>query len=119
MPIRTEKHITRAMPRPVEAAGVVIMEGGYKRAPLAVARDFVRAQSLGEWGDAVEMADAVKLAELLAAYGDAQNAGGPVIAPFAFGGKECLCEHGTETWCRAALCPRKALAESGKGERDA
>jgi hypothetical protein len=87
----------------VEAAGIVIKEGGYKRPPLAVARDFVR-----------DARDADRLAELLAAY--AATSDGPIIPPFAFGREACLCPAGNESWCRAIGCPRKPVLTPPRAE---
>lgn len=98
----------------VEAAGIVIKDGGYKRSPLDIAREFVREQSEGEWGDDLIERDAARLAELLAAY--ARAADGPIIPAFTFGGDDCLCKDGTETWCRAALCPRQPAPSPSRAE---
>ena len=81
------------------AAGVLLSEGGYRRSALDIARDFVRDDR-----------DAPRLAELLNGYLRAPE--GQIIAPFAFGGKQCLCEAGTEEWCRAVGCPRKPIARN-------
>ncbi len=89
----------------VEAAGVVVKDAGYKRSPMDIARDFVREQSCGEWGDKLVEEDAAKLAQLLVAYARAGD--GPVIPPWQFGGEECLCRAGTESWCKAVGCPRR------------
>ena len=89
----------------VYAAGVVVKDGGYKRSPLDIARDFVREQSEGEWGDDLIERDAARLAELLSAYAHAWD--GPIIPAFKFDGDDCLCKSGTETWCRAPLCSRR------------
>lgn len=94
----------------IEAAGVVIMEAGYKRSPIDIARDFVREQSAGEWGDEVEEKDAQKIAELLIGYANSYS--GPVIPPFEFGGERCMCKPGTEGWCQAIGCPRRVEARS-------
>lgn len=94
----------------IEVAGVVIMEAGYKRAPIDIARDFVREQSASEWGDEVEEQDARKIADLLVGYANAFD--GPIIPPLTFGGEHCMCRPGTEGWCQAIGCPRRVEARS-------
>lgn len=42
-----------------------------KRAPIDIARDFVREQSCGEWGDELIEQDAIKLAAIIQAERDA------------------------------------------------
>jgi hypothetical protein len=50
-------------------AKIVIVEGGRVRAPIDIARDFVREQSVGEWDEETINRDAKALARLLNHYG--------------------------------------------------
>lgn len=50
-------------------AKIAIVEDRRIRAPIEVARDFVRQQSVGEWDDETIEQDAKALAKVLNAYG--------------------------------------------------
>lgn len=98
----------------VEAAGVVIKDGGYKRSPLDIARDFMLAYHEGRFGIQSVEGEAADLAQVLTAY--ARTYDGPIIPAFTFGGDDCLCKDGTETWCRAVRCPRQSASTPSRAE---
>lgn len=54
--------------------GIRIEVAGERRSAFDIARDFVREQSMGEWGDEQIDEDAVKLARLLQAFADKRRA---------------------------------------------